>query len=78
VTSGLLNKIGSLEELVMQLKFEKNELQQKLNAYDENSSCVDSAMHNENETSIEYRKLTTSTILTMIAENELKEQRFKG
>lgn len=61
----------------MQLKFEKNELQQKVNMYG-SSSSLDSAMQNDNETSMEERKATTSAILAMIAEGELREVRFKG
>lgn len=35
-------------------------------------------MQNDNETSMEERKITTSIILAMIAEGELREVRFKG
>ncbi len=41
-------------------------------------SSIDSAMLNQNDTSIENRKLTTAIVLSMITENELKELRFKG
>jgi hypothetical protein len=38
----LLQRIASLEELVMQLKFEKNELQQRVNSLQENCSSAGS------------------------------------
>jgi hypothetical protein len=72
----LLDKIASLEELVMQLKFEKNGMQQRLNGY-EDCSSAGSALQ-ENETSMEERRLTTAVVLEMVADGELREMRFRG
>jgi chromosome segregation ATPase len=77
-TAPLLKKIGELEEIVMKLRFEKNEILSKIRSMEGSEANFSSIMESEpDETSMEGR-LTLDAVLELIIQGNIREIKFRG